>query len=158
MIIPWRASSAALALTALSGCTTFPESSLAPPPPAISIAAPLETTWESTLDQLTAQGIAVRTLEKGAGFIATETVTLPPFVTDATKWADCGTFAGFRYAPTAVDYTVFVRGDSTGSSSKASARYRLLKSTGEPPVDCVSTGVFEASFGAAVKQRAETMR
>ena len=157
MIILWRASGAALAMAALSGCITLPEPSLTPRP-AIAIAAPLETTWESTLDQLAAQGIAVRTVERSAGFIATETVTLPPFITDAAKWADCGTFAGFRYAPTAVDYTVFVRGDSTGSSSKANARYRLLKTTGEAPVDCVSTGVFEASFGAAVKQRAETMR
>jgi hypothetical protein len=142
------------AIGAVSACVTLPEASVAPRPPT-SVAASLETTWEFALDQLAEQGLAVRTVEKSAGFIATETVTLPPFVTDASRWADCGSFAGFRYAPTAVDYTIFVRGDSTGSSMKTNARYRLWKSAGEGETTCVSTGAFEESFDAAVKQRAE---
>jgi hypothetical protein len=110
------------------------------------------------LDQLADQGVAVRTVEKSGGFIATETIALPIFTTDPHKWADCGTFAGFRYAPTVVDYTVFVREASTGSLMKTSARCRLTKSTGEGQTDCVSTGAFEESFDASVKQRAETTR
>lgn len=158
MIIPsLRLCAAAVAAVASSACVTLPEPAPAPRP-AVSIAASPEKTWESALDELTEEGLAVRTVEKNAGFIATETMTLPMFSTDASKWADCGTFAGFRYAPTAVDYTIFVRGNSTGSSMNASARYRLLKTTGEPPTDCVSTGAFEESFAAAVKQRAETAR
>jgi len=146
---------AVLAIAGLSGCVTLPELSLARQA-ATPIDASLETTWQSALDQLTDQGVAIRTVEKSGGFIATETIALPMFTTDPHKWADCGTFAGFSYAPTAVDYTIFVRAASTGSLMKTSARYRLLKSAGEGPTDCVSTGVFEESFVASVKRRAET--
>jgi hypothetical protein len=144
----------ALAIAASSACVTLPEASVAPRP-LVSIAAPVAKTWASALDQLADHGVAVRSVEPDSGFIATETIALPMFSTDASKWADCGTFAGFRFAPSVVDYTIFVRGDSTGSSLKTSARYRLVKTTDEVPTDCVSTGAFEHSFDASVKQRAE---
>lgn len=145
---------AVVAIAGISGCVTLPAIHLAPAP-AVAIAAPAEQAWESALDQLAAQGIAVRTVERESGFIATETIALPLFSTDPVRWANCGAFITFPYAPTAVDYTIFVRGDSIASSVKTSARYRLHKSTGEVPTDCVSTGVFEQSFNASAKQRAE---
>jgi len=148
---------AAVAIVGISGCVTLPAPGLVPRP-AVAVAAPVERTWESALDQLAEQGIAIRTVEPDSGFIATETIALPPFSTHPGTWADCGTFATFRYAPTVVDYTIFVRGDPTGSSMKTTARYRLLKAPGEVPTDCVSTGAFEQSFEALAKQRAETAR
>ena len=84
---------AVLAISAMSGCVTLPELNLAPQAP-IPIDASLEKTWQSALDLLAEQGVAVRTVEKSTGFIASETIALPMFVTDP-KWADCGTFAGF---------------------------------------------------------------
>ena len=124
----------------------------------MAIAAPAEQTWESALDQLAEQGIAVRTVERESGFIATETLALPLFSTDPVRWANCGAFITFPYAPTVVNYTIFVRGDSTASSVRTSARYRLHKAVGELPTDCVSTGAFEQSFNASTKQRAELTR
>jgi len=59
---------------------------------------------------------------------------------------------------TVVDYTIFVRGSSTASSMKTSARYRLLRVAGEVPTDCVSAGAFERSFDASAQQRAEITR
>jgi hypothetical protein len=157
MIIPCLRFVSVAAIVGVSACVTLPEPAAVPRSP-VAVAAPLAATWESVLEQLAVQGIAVRTVETSAGFIATETVALPMFTTDPHRWANCGTFAGFAFAPSAVDYTVFVRGDEGASSLKASARYRLLKTDGELPVDCVSTGAFEESFGAAVRRRAEAGR
>jgi hypothetical protein len=82
-------------------------------------------------------------------------MTLPPFPRDPGELADCGTFASFRFAPTTVEYMVLVRGDTTSTVVRTTARYRFMKGTGELPTECVSTGAFEATFDAAVKQRAE---
>jgi hypothetical protein len=147
----------AVAMAVISACVTLPAPSVGPGP-AVAIAAPVDETWASALDQLAEQGIAIRTVDRNAGFIATETIGLPLFSKDPGAWADCGTFASFRYAPTVVDYTIFVRGSSTTSSMKTSARYRLLKSADEVPTDCVSTGAFERSFDVSTKQRAEFTR
>jgi hypothetical protein len=147
----------AVAMAGISACVTLPAPSVGPRP-AVAIAASVEKTWASALDQLAEQGITIRTVDRNAGFIATETIGLPLFSKDPGTWADCGTFAGFRYAPTVVDYSIFVRGNITASSMTTRARYRLLKSADEVPTDCVSTGISERSFDASTKQRAELTR
>jgi len=148
---------AAIAIASMTGCVSLPEPA-STPRSAELVAAPFARAWDAAIDQLADRGLAVRTVEPNAGFIATETITLPAFSSEPARWADCGTFAGFPFAPNAVDYTVFVRGDATGATIKASARYRVLQLTEEPPTDCVSTGAFERSFEGEVKQRAEAAR
>jgi hypothetical protein len=145
----------AMAIAGTTGCVTLPEPALSSRP-AASVAASVGRTWDAAIDQLADRGLAVRSIERDSGFIATQTIALPPFSTDAARWADCGTFATFRFAPNAVDYTIFVRGNATGATVKTSARH-LVKPAGEAPTDCVSTGAFEQSFDAAVKQRAEEL-
>ena len=145
---------AAIAIVSVTGCVSLPQPAV-PPRPAELVAAPFARAWDAAIDQLADRGLAVRTVEPEAGFIATETITLPAFSSEPAKWADCGTFAGFPFAPNAVSYTVFVRGDASGATIKTSARYRVVKVTEEAPTDCVSTGAFERSFEAEVKQRAE---
>jgi hypothetical protein len=78
---------AAVAFAGSSACVTLPVPSVTPRP-AVAIAASVDQTWESALDQLAAQGIAIRTVERSSGFIATETIALPPFSTDPRRWAD----------------------------------------------------------------------
>jgi hypothetical protein len=146
---------ASLAAAGISACVTLPTPSVAVRPP-VPVAAPFDETWTSALGELASQGIAVRFVDRDAGFIATESIALPVFSRNPDEWADCGTFASFRYAPAAVDYTLFVRGDSITSSLKTSARYRARSAANELLVDCVSTGAFERSFDASAKQRAET--
>jgi hypothetical protein len=157
MFNPLKGLGAAVAGLAVSACVTLPAPGLAPRP-AVSIAASVDQTWDSALDQLAERNIAIRSVERNSGFIATETIALPPFSIHPDAWADCGSFASFRFAPTVVDYTIFVRGDSTTSSMKTSARYRFVQLTGEVPTDCVSNGALEKSFDASVKQRAEITR
>lgn len=144
----------AAAVFGLGACVTLPAPGPAPRP-AVAVAAPVDTTWQAVLDQLLQRNMAIHSVDRGAGFISTRTMALPPFPADPGAWADCGTFAGFGFAPAVVDLTVLIRGDSTASSVKTSARYRLRKGPGEIPTDCVSKGVFEGGFDASVKQHAE---
>lgn len=147
----------AVTLAGAGGCVTLPAPGVAPRP-AVSIAASFDKTWASALEQLADQGITVRSVDRDAGFIGTESIALPPSSRTPGKWADCGTFASFRYAPTVVDYTLFVRGNPTESSLRTYARYRTQTAAGDIPTECVSTGAFERSFGAAAKERAESSR
>jgi hypothetical protein len=140
----------------LTACIRLPEPNAAPRPDS-PISASASRTWDVVIDQLGERGIPLRAVEKASGFIATQPVALPPFSSEPAKWADCGTFASFRFAPTAVEYTFLIRGDSAHATVKSSARYLLTKSDGAsaPPTECVSNGAFEAAFDASVKQRAE---
>ena len=143
----------------LMACVRLPEPN-ATPRPASAIAASVNRTWDVVIDQLGEQGIALRSVEKISGFIATQTISLPTYTSEPAKWADCGTFASFRYAPNAVEYTILVRGDSATATVRSSARYLLMKSDGmgAGPTECVSSGAFEAAFDASVKRRAEANR
>jgi hypothetical protein len=147
---------AGLACALLAACVRLPEPTSAPRPPA-PISASVARTWDAVIDQLGEQAIPLRSMEKASGFIATQTIAMQGVTTEPTKWADCGTFASFHFAPTAVEYTILVRGDSTRASVRSSARYLLVKNDGTSagPTECVSNGVFEASFEESVKRRAE---
>ncbi|MDB4891464.1 MAG: hypothetical protein JWL61_3319 [Gemmatimonadetes bacterium] len=147
---------AGLACALLAACVRLPEPNSAPRPPA-SISASIARTWDAVIDQLGQQDIPLRSVERASGFIATQTIAMQGVTTEPTKWADCGTFASFHFAPTAVEYTILVRGDSSSASVRSSARYLLVKNDGTSaaPTECVSNGAFEASFDASVKRRAE---
>jgi hypothetical protein len=147
---------AGLACALLAACVRLPEPTSAPRPPA-PISASVDRTWDAVIDQLGQQNIPLRSMERASGFIATHTIAMQGVTTEPTKWADCGTFASFHFAPTAVEYVILVRGDSTSASVRSIARYLLVKNDGisTAPTECVSNGAFEAAFDASVKARAE---
>jgi len=147
-----------LALTiALAGCgpkSRPPMANLDRPPRPVQ--ASFGRTWDAVVDYFASRGVPVRAADRAAGVITGDAGQLPPG-RDLKLLANCsdpdeGSFVGAARVvlPTSAVYTVTVRGDSTASTVKATARF-----THEGTVECTSFGVWESDFETAIKAAAE---
>ena len=143
------------------GCV-MPQPALAPPPAAPreakAVAASFGKTWDAVIERFAEDNIAIRTLERASGFIATEPMNVPASVNAEADWADCGTqpFTG-RVYPRTTTYNILVRGDSTRSTVKASIRWTATTGTGVYTAvhECTTTGNWEAMIEEGIAARAE---
>lgn len=101
------------------------------------------------VDLFAARNIPIRTMERASGFVATRPLLVD--LADGERWADCGTALGKSLGARQAEYNVLVRGDSTSATVRATVLWERPGS----PAGCVTRGVWESDFEAAVKARAE---
>ena len=142
------------ALFIVAGCMT-PPAAPPPPRPAADIAAPVGKTWDAVIDEFAAQNIPIRTMERASGFIAADQLTVPR--QSQEKHADCGTDIGVALWPDRATYNVLVRGDSARSTVKVTVRWTTfgLVANNTTPIECSTTGLWEARAEGAIRDRAE---
>jgi hypothetical protein len=126
-----------------------------PPPPATprdgtDVRASFARTWDSVIDEFADRNIPIATIERASGLIATEQLSVG---SEARGEADCGRLNGRRLLPTHAIYNVLVRGDSSGSTVKATMRWTRV--TNEGAETCATLQRWEAALEDRVKQRAE---
>jgi hypothetical protein len=129
------------------GVACAPPPSLPPVQPT-GISAGFTKTWNAVVDVLAEQNIPVKTMDKSSGFVAAE---LEGVDSDTmNRLADCGSqFKKFMVGvPGVARYNILVRGDSTTSTVKVTARFTSRDT-------CTSRNVFETGFQSDVKNRAE---
>lgn len=144
-----RALRIALIGLAIAGCT--PPTTLAPIAPE-GINASVGKTWNAVIDVLSDGNIPVKTLDKSSGYVMAEVASVG--ILEEDKLADCGGFMTSlgSSGPMIARYNIVVRGDSTTSTVKVTARFMK---TGDIGKDCPSKNTFEAKFQSDVKARAE---
>ncbi|HVE79041.1 MAG TPA: hypothetical protein VNA89_09285, partial [Gemmatimonadaceae bacterium] len=117
------------------------------------VAASFAKTWDAAIDAFAARNIPIRSVERASGFIAAE----PAIATDDAN-ADCGSSViGERLSPERAVYNVIVRGDSTRSTVRVTARWTAVYGEGRDALveECSTTGRWEAELEAQIKARAE---
>ncbi|HET9041010.1 MAG TPA: hypothetical protein VFN40_12610 [Gemmatimonadales bacterium] len=118
------------------------------------MAAGAGETWDAVVDLFAARNIPIRTIERASGLVAAEELSLGG---EGSEWADCGRLNGSPLYPNRAIYNVLVRGDSAGSSVKATVRWVYLNSD-RRAVECSTTHAWEEAFEAEVRSRAESPR
>jgi hypothetical protein len=138
-----------LLLVAVLGVITCAPPPTLPPVQPVGISAPFSKTWDAVIDILSEQNIPVKTIDRSSGFAAAELATVDSDTMN--HLADCGSqLKKFMVGFTGIArYNVVVRGDSTTSTVKVTAKF--VSNHG----DCSSRNVFENDFQGAVKARAE---
>jgi hypothetical protein len=142
----------ALALVS-SGCYTYQAPEPASSRDATVVNATVGQTWDAVIDLFAARNIPVRTIEKASGLIASDPLEVDP--TRAPQWADCGELGNDHFYPNEAVYNVLVRGDTAGSSVRATVRWTHRSGGGEADRDCATTHVWEEGLEAEVKTRAQ---
>jgi len=135
-----------------AACASAP---IAAPIQPSGINASFGKTWNSVVDILAERNIPVKTMDRSSGFVSAELASVSP--TEIDKLANCGStlaqiMTGNANASGIARYNILVRGDSTKSTVKVTARF--IKG-GDSAVDCPSNNVFEGQFQSEVKTRAE---
>lgn len=135
-----------------SACASAP---IAPPLQPAGISAEFGKTWNAVVDILAERNIPIKTIDRSSGFVSAELATVD--VESLSKLANCGSFLsgvleGSATASAIARYNILVRGDSTKSTVKVTARFIR---GGDTPKDCPSNNVFEEQFQSEVKARAE---
>jgi hypothetical protein len=118
------------------------------------VAAGAGETWDAVVDLFAARNIPIRTIERASGLVSAEELSLDG---EGSEWADCGRLNGSPVYPNRAIYNVLVRGDSAGSSVKATVRWVYLNSD-RRAVECSTTHAWEEAFEAEVRSRAESPR
>ena len=131
-----------------------PASPAPDPRDATQVVAPAGETWDAVVDLFAARNIPIRTIERASGLVAAEELSLGG---EGGEWADCGRLNGSPLYPNRAIYNVLVRGDSVGSSVKATVRWVYLNSD-RRAVECSTTHAWEEAFEAEVRSRAERPR
>lgn len=145
----------ALALLSLAACTP-----MRPPAPPVQRAptdvhASFGATWDAVIDLFAERSIPIRNMERASGFIVTEQLVISDVVM-ADSVADCGTdIMGTPKFATRGSYNVLVRGDSSASTVKVTARWIRTESHSTDVTECSTRGVWETAFENDVKRRAE---
>ena len=139
-------------VTAASACAAPP---IAPPLQPAGISASFGKTWNAVVDVLAERNIPVKTMDRSSGFVSAELASIS--ATDFDKLANCGStlsqlMTGSATADGVARYNILVRGDSTTSTVKVTARF--VKG-GDTAKECPSNNVFEGQFQTEVKGRAE---
>lgn len=141
-----------LAVVFLTGCATLP-----PPPPErqpLVVNASFGRTWDAVIDVFSSRNIPIRTLDRTSGLLVAEKVRVSRG--DEATWANCPNvmtqvLMGVGVAdPMLADYNIVVRGDSTRSTVRTSARFM------KENLECTSKGTLETAIEARVKVRAES--
>lgn len=146
-----RMSIAALLLCAAVACQPTP-----PPPPApvqsATVAASFGKTWDAAIDVFTQNNIPIRNMERASGLLVAEPTDVR---SGAGAYADCGGDGiGGRRVPTHAFYNVVVRGDSSTSTVRVSARWTLNLGN-LSTIECATKATFESGMEATIKARAE---
>lgn len=131
-----------------------------PPPPSVvrpatHVDAPVDRTWNITVQRMATAGVTIKTIERASGVIATEDMSMQP---QQLFFFDCGTDGrGKRIEAQLGRFNVYVTGDSTASTIKVTASYRTAVVEGHAlrTIQCATTGRFESAFEAQVKVAAE---
>jgi hypothetical protein len=143
-----------VSLAVLSGCTySYTPPSPAAPRQPTQVSASEGKTWDAVIELFAERTIPIRTMERASGFIATEVL----LVNDPDRrYADCGSRAAGYVVPEAdkASYNVLVRGDSTASTVRVTARFIAR---GDPIDDaaCSTTGRWEEEMEGDIKAVAE---
>lgn len=145
------------ALTLLDGCTMAPAAPV-PRTTATTVNASFGKTWNAVIDQFATNNIPIHTIDRSSGIIATDLLNVPASVGDV---ADCGTDMSVHLVPSQASYNVLVRGDSTSSTIRVTARWVRVGvarglSTAVVSEDCSTKQVWEPHFEAQVKSAAES--
>lgn len=144
----------ALAIAVLCACSSYRPPLPPDPRDATQVVAPAGETWDAVVDLFAARNIPIRTIERASGLVAAEELSLGG---EGGEWADCGRLNGSPLYPNRAIYNVLVRGDSVGSSVKATVRWVYLNSD-RRAVECSTTHAWEEAFEAEVRSRAERPR
>jgi hypothetical protein len=154
---------AVLGLALLGGCAPY----VPPSPPTPRMGTEVETSfthsWDAVIDVFSELNIGIKTMDRASGLIVAEQNSVPSELVkpDVKVWADCGRFppdpimGEIRIYPNFVTYNVLVRGDSSRSTVKATARWEK-RATGQYEVErpCVSLGAWEQGVEQQIKERA----
>jgi hypothetical protein len=121
-----------------------------PAPTASPINASFNQSWNAVIDVLAEYNIPVKTLDRSSGFVAAEVSALS--IADLSEFSTCGGILDLminkeRYG--IATYNILVRGDSSTSSVKTTARFVHGATT------CGTKNVLESRVQEAVKTRAE---
>ncbi len=141
----------AVVLVGLAGCIRYTPPQPASPHDPAPVAASFGKTWDAVIDVFGDRTIPIRNMERASGFIATDALPAGPNDRD---YADCGSREKVVYAPSRVTYNVVVRGDSSQSTVKMTARWTFLMTANEL-IYCESRGIFEREFERRIRDRAE---
>lgn len=127
-----------LTLLAVIACTP-PAPVTAPTPSAI--AAGFNQAWNGVIDVLAEENVPVKTLDRSSGFVVAEVATMD--MSTLEKFTNCGGFMDMmvnseRFG--VANYNILVRGDSTASNVKVTARFTHGSTV------CATKNVFESGF------------
>jgi hypothetical protein len=155
-----------LVLPALVGCTPH----YTPPAPAVSrsgtaVSASFGKTWDVVVGIFAERNIRIQTIDRASGLIVAQPqrVGLAPDAAD--RLADCGTMSngGAHLYPTDAVWNVYVRGDSSASTIRATINFvwmnpmrTLAAASAAQP--CETRGVWEQDFEQRVKATVEARR
>jgi hypothetical protein len=133
----------------LLGIACTPPAPVTAPTPT-TIAAGFNQAWNGVIDVLAEENVPVKTLDRSSGFVVAEVGTMD--LATLEKFTSCGGFMDLmvnseRYG--VASYNILVRGDSTTSNVKVTARFTHGSGL------CSTKNVFESAFQASVKARAE---
>jgi len=148
----------ALSVVAVLGCTPQPPAAPAPHT-AMSVNASFGRTWDALIDDFAGNNIPIKTIDRTSGLIATDKLSVAASLTDA---ADCGTNWDHTPAlPTDVEYNALVRGDSSHSTIRVTARWtrtgqsRVLGDKTRVTEECSTRATWETSLEDQIKKSAE---
>lgn len=146
-----------LAAALLVSCTppqTAPIPALGP----TQVDASFGKTWNAVVDVLADKNIPVKTMDKSSGFVTAESTHVPN--SQLSKLTECGGFASYMAETLGSEsggtarYNILVRGDSTSSTVKVTARFTKALADNSP-MECKTKGIFEQQIESAVKAHAE---
>lgn len=145
----------AVLVASIVGCVPPVPPAAPAPRQAMVVAAPLNRTWDATIDVFAERNIQIKTIDKASGLIVAE----PQKTSDATI-ADCGkNMYGMAVLPTDATWNVLVRGDSATSTVKATVRFMSITTgTYGSSVECSSRGSWETSLEERIKVSAEAKK
>lgn len=138
----------------LAGCRTIPPAPVAPRS-AISVSKSESATWNIVLELFAERNLPIKNIDRASGFVATDPLGVPDA---AQPGVDCGKENSLqvRLRPRLASYSVFVRGDSTSSTVKASVHWTSQSDDKvRRVIECTTTGEWETAFESEVKSRAE---
>lgn len=140
---------AALCLLALAACYTPPPAGPVPRD-GLVIPASAGRVWDAVVEQFAATSIPIQTMERSSGIIVTPDLGLTS--ANGLAWANCGASMGDPVIPNHGSYNVLVRGDSTTTTLRVTARwtFQAMGST----IECTTRNVYEPDLERAIAQRA----
>lgn len=122
---------------------------------ATPVHASLGRTWDAVIAHFAAHSVPIATIDRSSGLIVTDRMFVSP--DDAYQWGWCGWWwddaapKGQHWkinGPSSGSYNVLVRGDSTSSTIRITARWTLEGR------ECVSRDVYERNLESAIIERA----
>jgi hypothetical protein len=140
-----------ITILSVGGCASGPSTTVEPRQ-ATPVSAGHSRTWDAVVDVFADRNIAIRTMDRSSGFIATEELHVRP--SEGLEWADCGKNLGGAIGPTRAVYNVLVRGDSSAPTVKATVRWGALRK--DNLIECTTKGTWESDAESEVKRRAES--